>query len=82
MGGASSAVVQQKINQLQQQSAAQVQAQYSQVLQNIVSNAIAELSGGNSTLGSIANMQMTQSTQAQQAAAQSAQLALLLNTGK
>ena len=78
MGGANSAVVQQQINSMRQQAETQRQTMYNQTLQQIVSQAVSELSGGNQTLGSIAQMQMSQSAQAQQAASQTAELALLL----
>jgi hypothetical protein len=79
MGGSNSAVVQQQINRLQQQAATQKQAMYTQALNSIVSSAVGELSGGNATLSSIAQMQMQQSHGAQAAAAQTAQLALMLS---
>lgn len=77
-GGRDSAVVQQQINRLQQQADTQRQQLYSQALSQIVSNAVAEMSGGNATLGSIAQMQMAGSQEARQSAAQTAELALLL----
>ena len=82
MGGANSAVVQQQINSMRQQAETQRQTMYNQTLQQIVSQAVSELSGGNQTLGSIAQMQMSQSAQAQQAASQTAELALLLGGSK
>ncbi len=82
MGGANSAVVQQKIAQLQQQATTQRQQLYAEAQQRNVANAVAELTGGNQTLGSIAQMQMGQSSAAQQSAAQTAELALLLGSQK
>jgi hypothetical protein len=81
MGGANSGVVQQQINKLTTDAETQRQALYNQTLQQIVSNAVTELSGGNQTLGSIAQMQMSQSEQARAAASQTAELALLLGRG-
>lgn len=80
-GGRDSAVVQQRINQLQTQANNAKQQRYSQALSQIVSAAVSELSGGNATLGSIAQMQMSQDEQARAAAAQTAELALLLGKG-
>jgi hypothetical protein len=77
-GGRDSAVVQQGINRLNQQAETQRQQLYSQALNQIVSSAVSELSGGNQTLGAIAQMQMSQSAQARQAASQTAELATLL----
>ena len=78
MGGNNSAVVQQKIAQLTAQATTQAQQLYMQAQQQNVSNAVAELNGGNQVLTQAAQMQLTQSQQAQQAAFQTGQLALLL----
>jgi hypothetical protein len=81
MGGRDSGVVQQQINKLTTDAETQRQALYNQVLSQIVSTAVTELNGGNQTLGSIAQMQMSQSEQARAAASQTAELALLLGRG-
>lgn len=78
MGGADSAVVQQKINQLTQQAETQRQTLYAQAQQQNVTNAVNELTGGNATLGAIAQMELGQSEDAQASAAETAKLALLL----
>jgi hypothetical protein len=78
MGGANSMVVQEQINNLQQQAETQRQQLYSQALSQIVSQSVLELTGGNQTLSSIAQMQLSQSDEAKQSASQTAQLALML----
>ena len=81
MGGTNSALVQQKIQQIMSQANTQKQTLYAQAMQQNVTNAVSELSGGNATLASIANMQLAQSDQAKSAAGQMAEMALLLNKG-
>ena len=81
MGGANSGVVQQQIARMKSEAETQRQQLYSQALNQIISSAVSMLSGGNATLGSIAQMQMGQSQQAQSAASQTAELALLLERG-
>ncbi len=78
MGGADSMVVRQQLNNLQQQAETQRQAMYQQALSQIVSQSVAELTGGNQTLSSIAHMELGQSQEARQSAAQTAQLAIML----
>ena len=81
MGGDNSGVVQQQIADLTSKAETQRQALYNQALQQIVTNAVSELTGGDNTLSSIANMQMQQTEQARNAASQTAELALLLGGG-
>jgi hypothetical protein len=77
-GGANSGVVQQQVNQLRQQAETQRQQLYAQALQTIVSDAVTEMTGGNQTLSSIAQMQLTASQEARASAGQTASLAALL----
>jgi hypothetical protein len=78
MGNQNSGVVQQQIAQMTSNANTQRQQLYAQAQQQNVSNALAELSGGDATLASIGNMQLKESELAQQQAAQTAQLALKL----
>lgn len=78
MGGENSMVVREQLNNLQQQAETQRQQLYQQELSQIVSQSVSELTGGNQTLSSIAQMQLGQSNEAKQAASQTAQLAIML----
>ena len=77
-GGANSAVVQQQMAALQQQATAQKEQLYSKALSDIVSQALTEMTGGDQTLGQIAQLQLGQSNNATQTASQTANLALQL----
>lgn len=76
--GADSMVVQQRIKAATDQAEAQRQQQYAAAQQQNISNAVAEMSGGNATLASIANMQLGLSQQARTSAAETAALATQL----
>lgn len=69
MGGSNSAAVQAMISDATGRLNAQRQQMYDQVLQNNVQNAVAELTGGNQTLMSIAQLQWQEDQYAQQLAA-------------
>jgi hypothetical protein len=81
-GGANSGIVQQQIAQMTQQANLQREQLYAQAQAQNVQAAVSELSGGDSTLAAIGQMQANQSEQAQQLAAQTAALALQLQTGQ
>jgi hypothetical protein len=73
--------VQQQIAQMTANLNVQRQQLYAQAQQQNVTNALAELSGGDSVLTSIGATQLQQSEEAQALAAQTAELALLLQSG-
>lgn len=78
MGGKNSMVVQQQLQKMSSDMEAKRQELYAQALQQITSQAVTMLSGGNQTLGGIANMQLQQESDAQAAVSQMAEMALLL----
>lgn len=70
MGGANSDVVQQQIQQSNNQLEALRQQMYMQAAQQNVTNAVAELTGGNQTLMAVAQLQFSEDQQAQALARQ------------
>jgi hypothetical protein len=77
-GDKNSGIVQEQIATIKSQLETQRQMLYDQALQQIVNNAVSELTGANQTLLSVAQMQMNQDRFALQLAATGAQLAARL----
>ena len=80
-GNANSGLVQEQIQTMTAQLNVQRQQLYQQAQAQNVSAALSALSGADSTLTSIGNMELQQSEEAQGLAAQTAELALLLASG-
>lgn len=78
MGGKNSMVVQQQLQKMGSDMEAKRQELYAQALQQITTQAVTMLSGGNQTLGGIAQMQLQQDSEAQSAVSNMAEMALLL----
>jgi hypothetical protein len=78
-GGADSGLVQQQIAQARAQLEVEREQAYAQAASQNVAAAVAELTGGNQTLTSVAQMQLAQQNASRQQATQLAQLAALLN---
>jgi hypothetical protein len=76
--GVPTGVTSQQIASMTAQANTQREAMYQQALGQLVSEAVTELTGANSVLASIANMQMAEEQQARSSAGQTAELALLL----
>jgi hypothetical protein len=77
-GGKNSGIVQQQLAAIRENMETQRQQLYLQAQQQNVNNAVAELTGGNQTLSSIANIQLQQSNEARTLAQQTAMLAAQL----
>ncbi|MBA0083364.1 MAG: hypothetical protein HRJ53_00040, partial [Acidobacteria bacterium Pan2503] len=73
-GGANSDVVQQQIASMRTRLEAQRQQMYMAAAQQNVTNAVAELTGGNQTLMALANLQFQEDRQAQEMALQTGEV--------